>query len=180
MPPSKNLSGDADNPQERLSTTQRWKAFLGGFIEGEGSFCISIKKNKTSKYGFNVDTEFFLYQREERKEILEKAKKFFGSGRIYPKAGNEKVLVFEIADNKVLHEKVIPFLEKYFLPFSARKKDFLLFKEAVRMKAKKEHLKREGLLKLVDIAYEINQSGKQRKRKKEEVVERILRGHTPG
>jgi hypothetical protein len=91
-PGSENLRG-ADNQQERLSVAEQKRWFLAGLIEGEGSLCVSIKRHETSRFGYLVDPEFFLYQHESRRVLLELATEIFRTGRIAPKPGNEVVLV---------------------------------------------------------------------------------------
>ncbi len=171
----------AGNQQERLSTHEAKRWFLAGFIEGEGSLCVSIKTHPGSRFGVLVDPEFFLYQHESGIQCLELAREVFGTGRIFPKPGNEHVLVFAIASRRSLKERVIPFFEKY-MPFSAKRPIFERFREIVyAMENDKEHYTAAGLARLVAKAYEMNPAskGKQRKRSLEEVVEGILRGHTP-
>ena len=170
------------NQQERLSETEAEKFFLAGLIEGEGSFSVSIKEHKNSKFGYLVDPEFFIYQHESGRSLLEMARRIFGTGRIYPKPGNEKVLVFCIDSRRNLRERVKPFVEKYLLPFTSKRKTIEKFFEIVEALENKEHHTREGLAKIVKMAYEMNphSKGKARKRELGEVLERILRGHTPG
>jgi hypothetical protein len=43
----------------------------------------------------------------------------------------------------------------------------------------KRHLNPHGMIELVEKAYQMNMDGKQRKRSKAEVIERILRDYTP-
>lgn len=170
------------NQQERLTNAESKKWFLAGFIEGEGSLCVSIKAHATSRFGYYVDPEFFLYQHKHGASLLKLAKSVFGTGRIYPKPGNEDVLVFAITSRRSLKERVIPFFERYIMKFSAKGKTFLEFKEIVEaMEDRKEHLVPEGLARIVEKAYAMNPGGKgkERKRPLEEVLGRILRGHTP-
>lgn len=164
----------ADNQQERSLIKQEQLWFLAGFIDGEGSVCVSIKRHKNGKFGFLLDPEFFIYQHKERKSILEFAKLYFGTGRIYPKPGNEDVLVFTIDSRKSLLEKVIPFIDKYMI-YSTKKEDYIKFKQIVISLEKKKHWNKEGMIELVNIAYSMNMNGKQRKRPKEEVINDILR-----
>ncbi len=169
------------NQQERLSMAEAKKWFLAGFIEGEGSLCVSIKEHPTSKFGYLVDPEFFLYQHRSGIKLLEMAKELFGTGRIAPKSGSEGVLVFSIVSRRSLKERVIPFFEKYMI-FSTKRDVFERFKEIVEaMEERKEHLTPEGLARIVEKAYALNPAskGKERKRTLQEVVERILRGRTP-
>ena len=170
------------NQQERLSNAESKKWFLAGFIEGEGSLCVSIKAHATSRFGYYVDPEFFLYQHKNGASLLKLAKSVFGTGRIYPKPGSENVLVFAIASRKSLKERVIPFFERYVVKYTAKGKTFEAFKEIVEaMEDRKEHLVPEGLAHIVEKAYVMNpgSKGKERKRSLEAVLGRILRGHTP-
>ena len=171
---------NADNQQERLNITEEFKWFLAGLIEGEGSICISLKQHPTAKFGYYIDPEFFLYQHKSARELLDRAKVFFGTGSISPKSGNEDVLVYRITSRKSIVEKVIPFLEKYMRYGSGiKRQNFLMFKEVTLALENKAHQTLEGTLRLVDLAYSTNHAGKQRKRKKEEVIQRILRDYTP-
>ena len=171
----------AANQQERLSTHEAKRWFLAGFIEGEGSLCVSIKAHAGSRFGWLVDPEFFLYQHKSGLAVLELAREIFGTGRITPKPGNENVLVYAIASRRSLREQVIPFFEKYMV-YSAKRPIFERFKEIVEaMEYRKEHQTPEGLVRIVEKAYAMNPAskGKERKRPLQEVVERILRDHTP-
>ena len=171
---------NADNQQERLLITENFKWFLAGLIEGEGSICISLKQHPTAKFGYYIDPEFFLYQHKSARELLERAKAFFGTGGISPKPGNEDVLVYKITSRRSIIEKVIPFFEKYMQYGSdIKRRNFLMFKEATLALENKAHKTLEGTLRLVELAYSTNHAGKQRKRKKEEVISRILRDYTP-
>ena len=171
---------NADNQQERLRITEEFKWFLAGLIEGEGSICISLKQHPTAKFGYYIDPEFFLYQHKSARELLDRAKVFFATGNISPRPGNEDVLVYKITSRKSIIEKVIPFLEKYMRYGSnIKRQNFLMFKKATLALENKAHKTLKGTLRLVDLAYSTNHVGKQRKRKKEEVIQRILRDYTP-
>ena len=171
---------NADNQQERLQITKEFKWFLAGLIEGEGSLCISLKQHPTARFGYYIDPEFFIYQHKSARELLERAKEFFGTGRIFPKSGNEDVLVFRISARRSILEKVIPFFEKYMKYASKTKKEnFRVFKEVTLALENGEHKTLQGTLRIVELVYSTNHAGKQRKRSKEEVIGRILRDYTP-
>ncbi len=167
----------AGNQQERLSSEEQKKWFLAGIIEGEGSVCISIKKHPSAAHGFYVDPEFFIYQHRNRRALLELACEVFQTGRIFPKQGNLDVLVYAIASRRTISEKIVPFLDNY-MTFAAKKKDYALFKEAVSLFEQGAHRTKEGLARIVRLAYRMNHEGKQRQRPLEVVLDRILRGHT--
>ena len=129
---------------------------------------------------YYVDPGFFLYQHESGRRILELAESVFSSGRIYPKSGSPRVLVYEVSATRVLHESVIPFFERYGVPFSCKRETFECFREIVAMIVRKEHFAPSGLAQIVRLAYEMNPAGKGKARSRplEEVLARILRGHT--
>jgi hypothetical protein len=153
--------------------TTREKYFLGGFFEGEASLYASVKSNKTSKFGFYVDPEFAVYQHSSGLFLLERSKLLFNCGSIYKKPGSENVWNFTISNRKTILEKVIPFYEKYVFPFSAKQESFLSFKELVISLEKKEHLSKEGMRKILTLAYTLNpfSKGKARKRTLQEILQ---------
>ena len=168
----------AGNQQERLSRDEeslRW--FLAGVVEGEGSWCISIKKHPTARFGYYVQPEFFIYQHRVRRELLEMAEEVFECGRIWPKPGNPDVLVFGITSRPKISEHLLPFMRRY-MRFSCRRGDIDLFMEAMSIFELGLHREAGGLAAIVEIAYEMNMNGKQRARPLDEILDRILRGHT--
>lgn len=164
----------ADNQQERSTISENQKWFLAGFIDGEGSVCVSIKRHPNGKFGYLIDPEFYIYQHKSRRSILELAVKVFGTGRIYPKVGNEDVLVFTIDARRSLIERVIPFLKKYML-YSCKNEDYKKFAIIVGALEKKEHWTKDGMVGIIRLAYSMNMLGKQRKRNIDEVIDEILR-----
>jgi len=169
------------NQQERLSSIEQLKWFLAGFVEGEGALTVSIKAQPLARFGFYVDPEFFLYQHVSGRRILELAKATFRNGRITPKPGNPSVLVYSVGHQRILTEEVVPFFERYVMPFSCKRTTFERFREILEMLNRKEHFTVDGMIRVVEKAYEMNPSskGRQRLRTLTEVRERILRGHTP-
>ncbi len=169
----------AENQQERLLVTEEFKWFLAGFIEGEGSICISFKTLPETRFGYYIHPEFFIYQHKNARELLDNAKSFFETGNISPKPGNEDVLVYKISSRKVIKEKVIPFLDTY-MRYGSKIKyhNFQVFKEIINALEDGAHKTLQGNLRIVELAYSTNHAGKQRKRPKEEIISRILRDYT--
>ena len=170
----------AANQQERLSITERQRWFLAGFIEGEGSVCVSFKEHPTARFGLYVDPEFFLYQLRAYPQLLELAQQMFGTGRIFPKQGNERVLVYAITSRRSIAEKVVPFLRRYMVD-APRKAIYDRFCDIVEAMERKEHYTPEGMVRIAQQAYALNPvaKGKARKRTLQEVIDRILRDYTP-
>ena len=105
------------------------------------------------------------------------AQEIFRCGRIWPKPGNPDVLVFAINSRKTISGHLLPFMRRY-MRFSARRSDMDLFEDAMHLFEAGLHRRPAGLATIVEIAYAMNQEGKQRRRPMDEVIDRILRGHT--
>jgi hypothetical protein len=147
--------------------------FMAGFVDGEGTFNVSFTKQKYvyNEQGFKwlVHVCFQVYQHEDHREILELLKdKVFHTGRIYRKSSPYNVFTFTIDNPRNLSEKVIPFFEKYKL--IVKQKDLQLFKKVVNLILQKKHLTKKGFNEILDIAFQMNASGKQRKYSKEYIL----------
>ena len=130
--------------------------FLGGLIEGEGSLVVVVRKRKNLKFGISIDPEFYIYQHKKRRKLLELARSVFNTGSIYKKAGSKDILVFAIRDRRTIYEKVIPFFERYVLPFGAKYNEmFPYYKKLVELMMQKAHLSEEGIKKLLDLVEKI-------------------------
>lgn len=161
--------------------SHKFKFFLAGFIEGEGSLCISIKKHDSSRFGYVIDPEFFLYQHESGKPILNCAKDLFRGGNVFLKSGSEDVYVYSISSRRVIYEKVIPYFKKYVIPFSCKFTFFSAFLYIVKSLEDKKHYELTGFLELLELTYNLNPNskGKTRKIEFEILKNNILRDYTP-
>jgi LAGLIDADG endonuclease len=150
---------------------------MAGVVEGESSWCISVKKHLTHPLGYYVQPEFFIYEHRVRRGLLEMAQEIFGCGRIWPNPGNPDVLVFAISSRAKISTHVLPFMRQY-MAFSSRCSHMELFELAMRLFECGSHRSPVGLATIVELAYAMNQGGKQRRRPLSEILDRILRGHT--
>ena|SRR3989338_1668978 len=155
----------ADNQQERLRKTiifdDPFKWYLSGFVDGEGSFCISIKKKPDCTFGWQIDPSFYLYQHERHLWLLEQVKLFFGAGCIHRKSNPGTVFTYALHGIGHARTKVIPFFSQY--PLHVKSETFGLFTQAVELMEQKVHHERQGFEKVVRIAHSLNQMGKGRK-----------------
>ncbi len=70
---------------------------------------MGVKAHPTVPLGFYVQPGFSITQHRVRRPLLEMAKQEFQAGSIFPKPGNEAVLVYAIHSRPVLRGRVIPF-----------------------------------------------------------------------
>ncbi len=150
---SNNLTS-GENQQERLNPY-----WLVGFTDGEGCFSISIFRNKSLKFGYQVFPEFVLTQGARSLETLEKVKVFFGCGRIYENRRydnhREPLYRYCVRNKNDLLDNICPFFDKYSLQ-TAKKNDYELFKQGLAMIRDGEHLTESGFTKLQEIASKMN------------------------
>lgn len=178
-----NKTSRADNQQERLRELAWW---VVGFVDGEGSFSIGFVKQpdrqestrirKGYRTGYQVDHTFAVVQGEKSLESLQKIQKFFGLGHIYLNRRHdnhrEHLYVYSVSRRKDLIEIIIPFFETHTLR-TAKVNDFRKFATCVRMMHRGEHLNRDGLIQIAQIASTMN------RRKPRKHLIRILRDYTP-
>jgi hypothetical protein len=141
-------------------------AYVAGFIDGEGSFSVSIGKHKTLKRGLDVRPEFEIEVRDDDREILERICITIGCGRIYD-CSYERYGWYPHAKYKVtstidMENILFPFLDKY--PLQAKKsKSYILFKEIVLSYRRKEHLTDEGFARILELRDQLRALGKKAK-----------------
>jgi hypothetical protein len=135
--------------------------YVTGLVEGEGSFYVGILPRKLGKVDFEVKPSFSLSQHKKNRSLLFKLKDYFGCGTIrFSK--RDQTYKFEVRTLKDLKEKILPHFEKFPLE-GEKKKDFKILKEVVEMMDKKEHLKKEGLLKIIGLVESMTGSEKRKK-----------------
>lgn len=130
--------------------------YLVGFTEGEGMFYIGIVPSKETKTGWQVIYFFKVSQNPIGKEVLDTFRKRLGCGYIKPNSKSDNTdnsLAFVVRDLKNLRDKVIPFFDgKLFI----KKKTFDKFKEVIEIVDQKDHLNKNGMKRILDIAYSMN------------------------
>ena len=141
------MSG-ADNQQERLDS------YIAGYVDGEGSFSVSVQRNRTCRVGFQLVPEFHVSQNGDRAQVLGLIQRRLGCGYIKPNSKRERVLPFFDAN---------PLL-------SAKQADFEKFAEIVRAMALGHHRIFAGFGELLQLALSMNGGGRHRKVRWEELV----------
>jgi len=138
--PSKNQRG-ADNQQEK---TIGW---IVGFVDGEGTFAVSINRNPTTRSGWQIFPEFVITQGEKSLAALQEIQAFFECGKLYVnrRYDNHKENLFRycVRSLKDLRTKIIPFFQTHALR-TAKKEDFMKFVQILALMEQEAHLTRDG------------------------------------
>lgn len=137
--------------------------YVAGFVDGEGSFSVSINKHKTLKRRIEIKCEFEIELRADDREVLERICATIGCGKIYDcsydRYGWYPHVKYKITSSKDLEHYLFPLFDRY--PLQAKKaKVYKLFKEIVLMVRSKAHLTDNGFKKIVKLRDEIRSYGK--------------------
>ncbi len=142
--------------------------YLLGIIDAEACFNVSLKQLSTARFGWVIDPVFTVTQHKNNRIVLELLRRTLNCGRIIEKYGQKDLLVFVIDNRRQLREKLIPFLTKY-KPI-IKQKDFELFKTIVLKLEEKQHQSFEGFKQIIDLVFQMNLQGKQRRYSKRFVL----------
>ena len=144
--------------------------YVTGLTEGEGSFCVSFALRDRLKVGIETRPSFSISLNRRDLELIKMIQKFFGCGGIrFSRSDN--CYKFEVRSVADLVKKIIPHFEKYPLQGS-KAKSFRGFKKICEMVRGNLHLSPAYLREIIEIAYDMNLSGK-RKYTKEDLL-RVL------
>ncbi len=149
-----------------LSKKRNIHEYISGYVDGEGCFSVSFSKREKFLVGWETKPSFSVSQNEDRAQILFLMQKVFKCGFIR-RDYSDKTLKFEVRSLEDLVSKVIPHFEMYPL-LSQKQKDFKFFKQICLLMQRNLHTNKTGLLKIINLAFAMNPSGK-RKYTKEEI-----------
>lgn len=153
----------ADNQQGRVQL-EPW--YISGFVDGEGSFHIALYQDSGVRSGWRVIPEFHVSQRESSKHVLEEVKNFFQCGNLKPNhRTNPKdvTYVYVVRNREDLLHKIVPFFFQYPLR-TEKSKDFLLFVEVMKRMENNDHITKEGVKEIINLAYQMNGQGRYRRK----------------
>lgn len=137
--------------------------FLAGFVEGEGSFNVSLRKKSDYRLGWQVVLSFNVSQKD--KEVLDLLKKELDCGIIKVRKF-DGLHSLDITNPSEIIYKVIPYFQKFSLFSSNKRKNFEIFCQIANLMKEGNHRTINGLKKILTLREELNK-GKARKRKYE-------------
>jgi hypothetical protein len=139
--------------------------YISGYADGEGCFSVSFSKRKKFIVGWETKPSFSVSQNYDRAEVLYLIQNKFKCG-FMRRDFSDQTLKYEVRKIDDLIKKVLPHFERYPL-LSAKNKDFLIFKKICFMMKMNEHKKLSGLKKIINLAFQMNSSGRRRYTKKD-------------
>ena len=147
-------------PEWLTSIPPRIGYYLSGFVDGEGSFIVSVRRRQDHTMGWQVDMTFNVSQKE--RHILAYFKRYLGCGRFQSRP--DGVFYFVVSNQRSIQERVIPFFDEF--PFLSQRKqsNFAIFKKIAAIIAKQEHLTTQGFEQIMHLRERLNE-GRGRTRK---------------
>lgn len=141
-------------------------SWLTGFTDGEGCFLISLNENARFTLNLEIRPSFSIGQGKHRTSyksqthILNRIESYFKCGgvRMYKRNGMKKYEVRKLSD---LCDIIIPHFEKYPL-LTQKEEDFKRFKQICLIMRSNHHRTRKGLETIIDLACDMNPSGKRK------------------
>jgi LAGLIDADG endonuclease len=139
------------------ATLDPW--YVTGLTEGEGCFCIAFALRAKMRTGLEVRPSFALSLNERDVSLLRGLQAFFGCGWIRESKG-DRTFKYEVRAIGELTGTIVPHFERF--PLAGDKlRSCAGFSRACRMVEQGDHLRRDGLREIVDIAYRVS-AGKRR------------------
>lgn len=140
--------------------------YIVGLCDGEATFTISISKDNRERKTirrlpqnvkrdiFSVHPSFAISLNIKDKNLVYSLQSYFGVGKIKQDLSHNAI-TFYVNSVKELTTVILPFFNKYQL-ITQKQADFLLFKSAIKLIKEGEHLKPQGLAKIVSIKASMN------------------------
>ena len=126
--------------------------WVTGFVDAEGCFSVIIEISEPLKWRVRISFEINLHEKDSG--ILYKIQSFFGVGAIYHRPDRKKS-VYRVTNVNYIKNIIIPHFTEYPL-ISKKVIDFLLWSKVVEIILNKDHLTKEGFLKVLSYYASIN------------------------
>lgn len=134
--------------------------FIAGFVEGEGSFNVSLRKKSDYKVNWQIVLSFNVSQKDP--SILYVLKKELGCGII--KTRKDGLHSLDVTNSEEIVENVIPYFSNYPLLSKSKIYNFNIFCKISKLVQNGEHRDINGLRKILLLREKLNK-GKGRTRK---------------
>ncbi len=131
-----------------------------GFTDGEGCFHVQVNPHPEMSCGYQVLPEFVVVQHQRDVQVLHALKRFFGGGSVRRNHGDRYAL-------RIRRLSVLERLCEFFLahPLKTRKNvQFRKFRRVVQLMLQGEHLRPEGLERIIRICLQMNTADRPRLR----------------
>ena len=127
--------------------------FLSGFVEGEGSFNVSLRRKIDYRVNWQVVMSFNVSQKDPT--ILKILKEVLDCGIIKTRK-KDNLHSYDVTNPNEIIEKVIPFFQKYPVLSESKKRNFAIFCKIASLMERGEHRNLSGLKKILEFREQLN------------------------
>lgn len=103
--------------------------YVAGFVDGEGSFYISVRKVSDRKQGFRFSLSFSIGNNDKR--VLEFCRSKLECGTI--RKVDDKKFLYEVSDFGLLENNIIPFFKRFQFVSIKKRHEFRVFQLILRI-----------------------------------------------
>jgi len=130
---------------------------VAGFVDGEGSFNVPIRRERDRGLPWRVSLSFNVSQ--IGRELPELLRTVFGVGTVRDRG--DGIHYFEVTRPRDLFERVFPFFEQFPLR-SPKEGDLAIFRRITELVLTGRHLSTEGIGDILNLRSPMNRGGKRR------------------
>jgi len=131
--------------------------WVAGFISGEGSFSVDLRKSKAYKAGGRVTLAFRFNQHVRDKDLIQSLVDYFGCGSYY---SYKNYAEYKCQSFEHIYDIIIPFFQKYPI-IGVKSLDFTDWSMVAKLIKNQAHLTEEGLDQIKEIKDRMNRSRKE-------------------
>ena len=135
-------------------------SYISGYVDGEGCFCVSFQPSDRHRFGWEVRPSFSVSQNADRAQLLYSIQRNWKCGHIRPDR-SDNTLKYEVRNIRELVDIVLPHFREFPL-LTAKQADVELFDAICRLIAQGKHLEKSGLIEIVQLAMQMNPTGKRK------------------
>lgn len=139
--------------------------FLIGLIDGDGCFNVSFGINRKLTLGFHITGHTNV------KPLFIKAQSLLNVGQVRDKSSTE--VRYQIDNFTEIKNVLIPLMDRHVL-HTTKSEHYDIFKLVVNLIDTNAHQTKDGFIKIVELAYNMNLEGKRRKLSKQEYIEKYI------
>jgi hypothetical protein len=137
-----------NNVKQDFNITDGW---ISGFIQSDGCFTMAFEKRDTGLF-IRPRPIFSLAQDFSEEKLFKRLHEYLGKGYVH-KSNTDVYL--EIRSLSALKDVIFPILDKHPLKHG-KLKAYLIFKNIVEEMLNKNHLKLDGLLRIIYASFQLN------------------------
>ena len=113
-----------------MKLSNKQKAYIAGFLDGDGSIHVRLKPNSTYRFRFQISPSLVFYQSKKEKSYMQWLKNLIGRGYIRErKDGIVEYIIGDVKSIRILLESIEPYLK-------LKKRQANLMLKTLRMKEK--------------------------------------------